>query len=477
VIGGGVAGLACARELVDRHPEVEVTLLESAPQVGGVIGTHRRQGFSFEGGPHGFLNRDPSTVQLAVRLGLRNELIGASAAHRGRFMLRRGHLVRFPDRPRHFFTSSLLSLAARARLLAEPWAPRQALEGDVSIGSFFRARLGHEATELLIDPIVSGIYGGDLDRLSLLAALPQAAGVAKRGDSVLAAALRHARAPAVQPGAAGLAAGGLVSFRRGTAQLIEALADSLSPLIVTRAPVHRLVRDGRRWRVSYGDGGEIAAEAVVVAAPAPQSAAFLAAASPELARVLATFVTAPVATVALGYAADDIVMPARGFGYLVPRQEGGSVLGVLWPGNMFPGLRSPPTRVQVQAIVGGARAPHVVDAADETIVHEVVGQLRGAMAARSSPLVAEVFRHTVGIAQYEVGHGERVVAARQLAAALPGVVLTGSSYDGIGVNACTAAALRAAVQVSEHLRSLARRSVTAPHSKSKSSMARQRSSP
>ncbi len=471
VIGGGIAGLACARELVDACPDVEVTLLEATAALGGVIATRQQGGFLCEAGPHGFLNRDPSTVELALRLGLRDELLAAEPAQRGRFVYRAGRLRRFPDTLGRFFATDLLSLPSKARVLCEPWVAHQRLDGDVSIEHYLTRRLGAEATRLLAGSVLAGTFGGAADELSLEAALPPLAALARRRQSLVGTAWRHFRSPSRPPDALGLPQGGLVSFRGGTAQLVTALAQSLAGVIVTAAPV-REVSALRQGFVVRFDGGELAADAVVAATPAGTAATYL---PGELAAVLRGFASAPIATVALGLDAAAVQRPPSGFGYLVPPGEPGAVLGVLWSSNMFPGRRCPDGRLQVQAIVGGTRAPRALQASDDELLDEVLAQLRPILGLGAAPLAVEIFRHPQGIAQYQVGHLQRVAHARALAAATPGLVLLGSSYDGVGINSCTAAAVRAVAQVSEHLRrspAPARR-----HSKVSSSAERQRSSP
>lgn len=455
VIGGGISGLATARGVADRLPGAEVVVLEAGPVPGGCIRTSRDAGFTCEAGPNGFLNRHPSTLALALRVGLGDELLTGCEQLRRRFILADARLRRFPDSPSTFLSTDLLSWRARLRMLLEPLVPAAPAGVEETVGQFARRRLGRGAADLLVEPVVSGIYAGDPERLSLAAALPQLRALDGGRRSLLRAYLRSRQEPPGDEGVSPSAIGRrrLVSFRGGAGRLVEALAESLGPAVRCDSPVERVARDGRRWRVVVGGarGDELLADVVVSAAPAPCAARYLSGVDRDLARTCARVPYAPVAMAALGFREADVPHPLDGFGYLVSGREGGAVLGVLWSTSIFPGHRSPPGTVLLQAILGGSRQPRTCELDDDALIDVALEQLHVALGVSAAPVHARTFRHVLGIPQYELGHLDRLRTADAALARLPGLFLTGNAFRGVGTNACTADAERVVESVGGHL--------------------------
>ncbi len=446
VIGGGISGLASAREALDRVPHAELTVLEAGGQVGGCIQSDSVNGFLCEAGPSGFLNRDPSTVALAERLGLGDEIIAGCEAVRRRYILSGGRLRRFPDSPREFITSDLLSVRARLRVMLEPALPPRRDGVEETVAQFARRRLGREAADLLIDPVVSGIYAGDPNRLSASAAVPNLVALDGNGRSLIRALIHSRQRRPERPGAApsAMSRHRYVSLRGGIGQLVRALERSLRPNIRLRSPVRSVRRVGDEWRIVV-DGPqatELVADVVVSAAPAPAAGKYLKGLHPHLDELCTSVPYTPVAMVCLGYREADVPNPLHGFGYLVPSREPGRILGVLWSTSIFPGHRASDGRVLLQAILGGARSPGICEEDDESLVTSVRVQLNRALAISTTPIFRQTYRHQLGLPQYELGHGRRVQQADAGLLRLPGLLLSGNAFRGVGINACTAEAVR-----------------------------------
>lgn len=194
VVGGGVAGLATAFELAERGGDgLELTVLEAAPRPGGNLRTEEEGGYRVEWGPNGFLDSVPATLDLVGRLGLDDELVRADAAAARRYLFRRGRLHLLPGGPLSFFTSGMLSLGGRLRVLAEPWTRPPAPEVDESVHDFAARHLGEEAATVLVGAMVSGVFAGDARNLSLAAAFPRMAEMEAEHGSLVRAMLARGR--------------------------------------------------------------------------------------------------------------------------------------------------------------------------------------------------------------------------------------------------------------------------------------------
>ena len=445
VIGGGISGLACAREILDRMPNCDLVLLEGGDRLGGHIGSYRRDGWVLESGPNAFLNKHPSTLRLISSLGLEQELVTAEEGMRRRFIFRNGRLRRFPDTMASFLVTDLLSLKSRGRVLAEPLIPPSSGRREESVAEFARRRLGREAAAALLDPVVAGIYAGDPERLSAQSALPQLVGVERSGKSLLHTLMRSRekvpkQGAGLSPSAVGMRR--MVSFRGGMGRLVESLESSLADRVRRNSPVSKVTRVGSRWRITIeGESPEtLDVDVVVSALPAPAASRAFASVSPELGKALRGVPTAPVAVVGLGYREIDVPHPMNGFGYLVPSAEKGNVLGVMWSSSMFPGVRAPKGHVLCRVFLGGMRDTEVCGRDDDTLVLRGRTHLQRSMGIQATPVMQKIFRHRIGIPQYEVGHQKRLEQSEKCLFDLPGLFLAGNSFHGVGVNPCTSRA-------------------------------------
>ncbi len=463
IIGAGLSGLATAFELQrlaeERGLELRLTVLERSERLGGKVWTYQEEGFRCEVGPNGFLDSKPETLQLCERLGISGHLLRSSDAARKRFIYSEGFLHRLPESPLAFFRSPLLSVRGRLRVLTEPLT-RMVPEGlDETVASFGRRHLGSEAVRKLIGPMVSGIFAGDAFALSLKSCFPVMHQLEREGSgSLLVAMLRRMRSRRRQPrerrgGPAG-PGGVLTSFPEGLEFLTTSLASAIRGRIETGARVEEIRRSAAGgWELSVDISGrreQLACDLLIVATPAYAAAGLLEALDAPLAQLLGEIPYAPVAVVCLGYLRAEVSRPLDGFGFLVPVEEGKTLLGCLWDSSMFP-HRAPEGRVLLRAMVGGARRPELAGLPEDAMLRAVRQDLQEIVGLEAKPVLARVFRHPQAIPNYNVGHGRRLERIGERLASLPRLLLTGNAYHGIGVNDCSRRSAEVAAQALELL--------------------------
>jgi oxygen-dependent protoporphyrinogen oxidase len=466
VIGGGIAGLATALGVQDRARaaglEVEVLLLEAGDQVGGNIRTDRDDGWTVEWGPNGFLDSVPATLDLVRRVGLEGRIQRADANAAKRYIYRSGKLRLLPAGPVGFFASPVLSVPGRLRVMWEPFARSRPEGVDETIHDFAARRIGEEAASVLVDAMVSGVFAGNTRELSLKSTFPTMARMeAEHGGLVRAMiAKQKARGAAKQRGGPSGPAGTLTSFDDGLDLFPRAVERALGQSVRTRAPVVSLQpvawrgeerRTGPvRWAVRLGTGETVLAEQVVLAVPAATAAKLLEPLDSELGETLSSIRSATIGVVALGYDAAAIGGAPDGFGFLVPRGEGPRILGCLWDSSLFPG-RAPDGKVLLRAMIGGAHDPQATELERGGLVEIVTRDLATTMGISAKPELVRVYRHKVGIAQYHVGHAERLASIEEGLARLPGLSVSGSSYFGVAMNACIERAAQDAERIVDSL--------------------------
>src|SRR2546425_8291170 len=458
VVGGGITGLAAAHRAVElarqRSLALDLTLIEARDRLGGTIATERADGFLIEAGPDSFLAEKPWALELCRRLGVEDRLVRTDDRFRKVFVWRRGRLHPLPDgfqllaptRLGPFLSSDLFSWGGKLRMALDLVRPRAVVD-DESLGAFVRRGLGREALERVAQPLVAGIYTADPDELSLAATMPRFLELERRERSLILALWRaRRRAPATAEGTSGARWSLFVTFADGMGELAEALAGRLPPGAVHLK--HRVdgIERGGRWRIDLGAGGALEADRVVVATEAHGAARLLRYVDPPLATMLQMIPYASSATVSLGYRRADIPHPLNGFGFGVPRVEGGQLLACTFASVKYPG-RAPEGGALLRCFLGGALNAAVLERDDGELIQRAREELSVALGVTAEPVLARVARHPFAMPQYGVGHRKSVEAIKRRLETAPGLALAGAAYGGVGIADCVRSGESAAERV------------------------------
>ncbi|HYO92005.1 MAG TPA: protoporphyrinogen oxidase [Pyrinomonadaceae bacterium] len=472
VIGGGISGLAAAHHLVERSRaslpfNLEVLLLERSSRTGGTIRTVRRDGFLLETGPDSFISEKPEALELARRLGLEGRLIQTSNAHRRSFIVREGRLLPVPEgfqllapsRLWPFVTSGIFSWTGKARMALELLLPRRVSENgsaDESLAEFVRRRFGREALERMAQPMVGGIYTADPEKLSLKATMPRFLEMERKHRSLIWAmwnARRRLSREETQ-GTSGARYSLFLSLDDGMQLLSDTLAARLPAGTIrlnTSAERISLDKERREWTVQISAGEKIRADAVCLALPSYAAASLLSEEDSQLATELEAIPYASTATINFGWRREDIPHPLDGFGFVVPFAERRAVLACTFTSVKFKG-RAPEGHAILRAFVGGALQPEMFALDEEEMRRRVLEDFRALLGIEKPPLFSIVEKWPRSMAQYMVGHLERVARIKQRVYALGSLQLAGNAYHGAGIPDCIRGGERAADEIIKSLR-------------------------
>jgi oxygen-dependent protoporphyrinogen oxidase len=433
ICGGGISGLSLAAWL-DREG-IAAHVLDKNADPGGVIQSLRVDGFQFERGPNTVLDKYESMDGLLAWAGLEGEVVRVPLRSQKRHVWLRGALREVPTGPLAFLATPLLPLTAKLALLCEPFV--RCNPNDESVADFARRRLGEAWVRNLIGPMVSGIWAGDPERLSIEWAFPIMKRMERDGGSLLLGAVRHLRRKAAERKAAGKPrrVKNLLSFRGGLETLPRALARRLGERYHPRTAITSIEPiDGGGFRVRTEQNGQAAdwqTRELVVAAEAAEAARWLRAMDGELAAVLDAFPYNRLVAASLGIETADVRLP-EGFGFLAPRGEGLRILGAILLSNFFPD-RAPGGCAAMSIFIGGELDPAAFDLDDDEIFGLVRRDLRRAIGWTGRPRSLHIERWPRAIPQYDLRHGARM---RQIEAAekrWPGLSLMGNWRGGVSV--------------------------------------------
>ena len=433
VIGGGISGLCAAYYLAKRDGPDSVVLLEASEHPGGYIRTEEVDGYLCDSGPNGFLDREPRMLEWIEELGLRSEVIQANEASAHRFLLLNDRLVKLVGPPAFLF-SRMLSTMGRARLLCEPLVRAKRDGARESIWDFAARRIGPEAADNLVSAMVLGVYGGDAKQLSLEHCFPRMAAMEREHGGLFKAMLAKrkeggGRGSAMGPG------GTLTTFNGGIETLVKRAAEALGDCVRCKAQVESIEGHDEGYRVHLKAGETLESDRVVLALPAYAAADATRAFDTALSEALASIDYAPIAVVCTGYDKADVAHTLDGFGYLVPPNQGKGVLGCIWTSSVFP-QTAPQGKVLLRTMIGGALDPAAVSESDEQLLDRVRRDVHAVLGIRGEPEIMRIYRHSRGIPQYGLNHGEVLREIDAAEARHPGLFLIGNAYRGISMNDC-----------------------------------------
>jgi protoporphyrinogen/coproporphyrinogen III oxidase len=456
IVGGGIAGLSAAyyasKKLalskVEGIPNANITLIESSNCWGGKIITDRVQfddgQFIIEGGPDTFLATKPWGVAFCKELGLGDRLHGTNPHKKNTYVLSRNRLLPLPDglammiptNVQAILKTRLVSWFSKARMGLDFLLPAKAVNGDESLGTFVSRRLGREAYENLIEPLMSGIYAGDGDSLSLASTFPHLRDLELKYGSLARGALtmrKQSNGKSVQGSRSAF-----LTPTTGLAEIAEALITHLQANNVNlklNASANAVTRDPSvdTWQVTLDTGETLKADALILAAPAFVSGKLLASLNPSLASDLQSIPYASTATVSLAYRQSDLPRDLDGYGYVIPRRAGRKALACTWTSTKFP-HRAPEGYALLRVFVG--RAGQDIPWNENDLLALAKEELNLTLGITADPLLYRVFLWDKAMPQYNLGHPEILKRIDTALEGYPGLALAGNGYRGIGIPDC-----------------------------------------
>ena len=422
VVGAGISGLSAAYFLQKKNPSVNIDVYDAGNRIGGVIRSEKFAGCVLEGGPDSFLTMKKAAVRLCEAIGLGSEMVHSNDEMRKTFVYHENKLKPLPDGffmmvPTEFVplvTTDLFTWPGKLEALSDLFSFPE--EQDCSVSDFLQRRFGREVVERIGEPMISGIYGADISRLSLESALPQIWMMQKKG-SIIAQLVRqklHGSSAPKEPLFTTLANG------------MESIAIRLREIVRANwncgQPVHKVERTNGGWSI-----GEQNYDAIVIASPKiPQIPGL------EEARQIANSIHRNSAIV-IAFGFDGL--QREGFGWLVPASERHSILAATYVTNKFP-ARSPEGTFLVRTFIGGDQASKWIDATDQQLQIEVLNELKRIGNIEAEPLFCKIYRWRDAMPEYQPGHRSKIERVREILKPFKNLAITGNIFSGVGLPDC-----------------------------------------
>ncbi len=471
VIGGGIAGLSTAYYLSNKAKEqgkqISITLIESEDYWGGKIKTVQQDGFVVEGGPDAYLITKPWMKTLCQELGLADGLQGTNPENSQTFILKKGKLTSIPTGltmtiPTEFgpmIKTRLMNWPQKIRMGFDFIIPSKKENGDESLAGFISRRLGRAAYDSLVGPLLSGIYAGDGDQLSLQSTFPNLREMEIEHGGLIkgALALRKKRARMAKQRSNGNKSPAKHSrsifetHKSGLNTIVDAIVKKLKDNGVDlrlNTKVSHLEKSESSYQVILDGGETINADALVLATPAYVSGILLEDISPKTANDLNDIHYVTTATVSLAFRDEDLPDPLDGYGYIIPQQEDSKALACTWTSSKW-NHRAAKGYALVRVFVGRIQDADTLPTDEDALVELALSEIRQTMGLTAEPVHMWVFRWEKAMPQYNVGHPERLQRIENAIMKIPDLVLAGNGYRGIGMPDCINSGIKAAEKILE----------------------------
>lgn len=448
IIGGGITGLAAAYYLQKHAREnelpLDVKLVEASHRVGGKMQTYVKDGFVIERGPDSFLERKESAGRLAREVGLGDKLVNNSTGKSYVLVKDKLHpipggaVMGIPTQIGPFVTTGLFSWPGKFRAAGDFFMPPSKVEGDQSLGEFFRRRLGDEVVENLIEPLLSGIYAGDIDNMSLLSTFPQFYQTEQKYGSLILGTKKSTPAPKKKPADSGQVKkkGMFLTVTSGLQSFVDAIESKLeSGSVIKGIRVDKVSKKEHGYRLKLSSGETLDADSILVAAP-HEAALHMFADHEHIFDPFRDMPSTSVATVAMAFPESVIKEDIDGTGFVVSRNSDYTITACTWTHKKWPHT-TPEGKVLLRLYVGRPGDEAIVELSDDEIIKIALEDLNKTMDIQAQPDFAVVSRWKEAMPQYTVGHKQRVANLKtDLEKELPGVFVGGSSFEGVGLPDC-----------------------------------------
>jgi len=379
IIGGGIAGLAAAYRIqrkISAGTQVECSVLEGGDRFGGKIATEKSDGFVVERGPDSFISQKPAALRLCQQLGIGEHLVGTNPGTPSTYVYTGGKLVTMPDGlslmiPTKFLPfalTPLFSWTGKIRMALDLVIPKKADENDESLASFIRRRMGEEALRKMAEPMLAGIYASDPETMSIGSTFPMFVETERKYRSLIIGMLARKKAMLLNTHKRPASNHTLfMTLKDGLGEMVTAVIEK-SPDIQFQsgARVESISGEEDNWCVNLEGGGKNKAHALILATPGHITARLLQPIAPKAAEILKKIKYVSTATVTLAYKKAGFSHALNGFGFVVPRCEGRSILACTWTSSKFP-HRAPEGYVMLRCYLGGALQEDIAEKDEETL--------------------------------------------------------------------------------------------------------------
>ncbi|HGH0778560.1 TPA: protoporphyrinogen oxidase [Staphylococcus pseudintermedius] len=446
IIGAGITGLSSAYFIKQKYPHVNVTIYEATDRPGGKIKTVHHDGYTIELGPESYLGRKTIMTEVAKAVGMTDDDIVTNEtgqsyifANDTLYPIPGGAILGVPTDIKPFMSTKLISMKGKLRALKDlTIKPIEMENEDMSVGEFFRTRLGDEVLENLIEPLLSGIYGTDIDVLSLMSTFPNFKALEEEHGSIIKG-MQHVKKERQQQAQHNQQGpqGQFKQFRHGLNDFVNKLEQWLKAHDVTfhyETPVHDLIGTQKGYYVELNDESRSFYDGVIVATPHQVFREWFS--TDPMFDYFSKLEASSVATIVFAFDEANIENTSDGTGFVVARTSATDITACTWTTKKWPHT-TPEGKVLIRAYIGKQGDNIVNEKTDEELVAIAKNDLQQMMTFHGEPDFTIVNKMPYASPQYHVGHIARIKAIQQhICDNYQHLQITGAPFEAVGLPDC-----------------------------------------
>jgi len=431
IIVAGITGLVAAYHL--KRNGFDVSIFEAASKSGGLIQGNVDDNWVAESG-YGLINiNDPVINRLIGELGLRDDVMELGPHHKKRFLAQNKKYRRFPNTLSKAKWSSYLPFSIRLRLLFGRFIKKN-INPDDSLATYVEKFLGPKSADLIAEPLAKVLFAGHEYQISVRNAMPELyqATLSKRS-------LTRALASVLEARKLDLDQTSMVALRFGLPSLIGALTERLSEELILDAKVNQVKKHQNKFLVTIDLGDEqryFVADRVVFACSAPALAEMMIGDKKDQnLQTIASMPHAPLTVINMGFKWADLKHKLDSAGFVVPRSEQNSILGVQFTSS-FIEERTPGGYHLISVFVGGVENAEFAKEPINLIKTKVLKDLDLYLGVKAYPPYVRAYSSPSAIPQFTDTYDQVRDAITRFEEQYPGFHLIGQYRFGTGIEQC-----------------------------------------
>ena len=438
IIGAGITGLSAMHYLLKEGKDLTVDLFEASGRAGGKVNTHSRDGYTIELGPESYLARKEVMTELAYEVGLGDTLVRNQTGQAYIYAknklspVPKGTMLGVPMALSPLLTTDLVSWTGKLRAGLDFLKPAMPLYKDISVGEFFRARFGDDLLEHMIEPLLAGVYGTDIDKLSLMSTYPNFKETEEEYGSLMKGLMAVKKD---KPAASKKKTGAFLQFKDGLQSFIDRLVsenEKRGGQIHFNFDVTAIEKTEDGYELT-ADGGTHHYDEVIVTTPHFQYKRWFKDKEFEYFKHMEA---TSVATVVMAFDAEQVKNTIEGTGFVISRNMDTSITACTWTNKKWE-HSTPEGKALLRAYVGRPGDFIVHEKSDEDIVRLAREDLDKIMDLDGEPEFTIVTRMMNAMPNYFVGHKYIIDDIQKYAAEnYPGMHLIGASHYAVGLPDC-----------------------------------------
>jgi len=441
VIGGGITGLAAMYYLQkyknEQKLDLQLILVEQSKQLGGKIRSVHHDDFIMETGADSIVARNEGVMPLIKELQMEEEIVynetGISYIYTNNELkpIPADSVFGIPTSIKSLFSSTLISPKGKMVALKDFFTKNKHFTSEDSVGEFLEAFLGKEIVENQISPVLSGVYSGKLNKLTMASTLPYLLEYKNQYGSIIRGMSKNKAKFQSSSNKK------FVSFKGGLSAIIDSIEKQLTDVnILTGVKSNNIKHIENIYEVTLDNHDTISADFVVLATPHDVAQKILN--DHDLDHEFDKLRNSSLTSVYLGFDIPDDKLPANGTGFIVTENSDLHCDACTWTSRKWTHTSSK-RKLLVRLFYKSSNSFYetLKNMSEQEMIQTALTDIEKSLGITAQPITVEVTNWDNLMPNYHLEHNLAVTSlSKKMSETFPNLFIAGASYFGVGIGAC-----------------------------------------